>query len=90
MTGTFYSEVRTWYCEPRYSFEGLFMSSTFGGFISLAAGRLVPQHDDSGIRFSARRRKLLAYSVVISMVNVTESYIEEIVSSPRRNLSSMF
>ncbi|SEG71594.1 hypothetical protein [Halobellus limi] len=53
-----------------------------GGFVVLAAGLLVPQRDDSGIRFSAHQRKLLAYGVVAPIVSVLVIPIGATVSPP--------
>ena len=40
------------------------------GFVVLASGLLIPQRDDSGIRFSSRQRTLLAYGAVAPIVAV--------------------
>lgn len=40
-----------------------------GGFIVLAVGLLIPQHDESGITVSPRQRKLLAYGVIAPIVS---------------------
>lgn len=40
------------------------------GFVVLAAGLSIPQHDGSGVRFSPRQRKLLGYGVVAPIVGV--------------------
>lgn len=41
-----------------------------GGFVVLAVGLLVPQSDESGLRFSARQRLLLAYGAAAPVVAV--------------------
>ena len=40
------------------------------GFVVLASGLLIPQRDDSGIRFSSRQRTLLAYGAAAPIVAV--------------------